>query len=67
MAKRDDIPKTDPSEIEALIQRLEQSNIEPRAATSKTSAFTQVPRPGTVSLSPLIGQGRTFSFHLLIV
>jgi len=25
MAKRDDIPKTDPSEIEALIQRLKQS------------------------------------------
>ena len=24
MAKRDDIPKTDPSEIEALIQRLKQ-------------------------------------------
>jgi hypothetical protein len=32
MAKRDDIPKTDPSEIEALIQRLKQSNIEPRDA-----------------------------------
>jgi hypothetical protein len=30
MAKRDDIPKTDPSEIEALIQRLKQSNLEPR-------------------------------------
>jgi DNA-directed RNA polymerase sigma subunit (sigma70/sigma32) len=32
MANRDDIPKTDPSEIEALIQRLKQSNIEPRDA-----------------------------------
>jgi hypothetical protein len=32
MARRDDIPKTDPSEIEALIQRLKQSNIEPRDA-----------------------------------
>lgn len=32
MAKRDDIPKTDPSDIEALIQRLKQSNIEPRDA-----------------------------------
>jgi transposase len=32
MAKCDDIPKTDPSEIEALIQRLKQSNIEPRDA-----------------------------------
>jgi hypothetical protein len=32
MAKRDDIPKTDPSEIEALIKRLNQSNIEPRDA-----------------------------------
>jgi hypothetical protein len=32
MAKRDDIPKTDPSEIEALIQRIKQSNIEPRDA-----------------------------------
>src|SRR5215471_8772802 len=32
MAKRDDIPKTDPSEIEALIHRLRQSNIEPRDA-----------------------------------
>jgi transposase len=30
MAKRDDVPKTDPSEIEALIQRLKQSNLEPR-------------------------------------
>jgi hypothetical protein len=27
MARRDDIPKTDPSEIEALIQRLKHSNI----------------------------------------
>ena len=32
MTKQDDIPKTDPSEIEALIQRLKQSNIEPRNA-----------------------------------
>ena len=32
MTKRDDIPKTDPSEIEALIQRLKQSNIKPRDA-----------------------------------
>lgn len=32
MAKRDDIPKTDPSEIEALIQRLKQSNLESRDA-----------------------------------
>jgi len=30
MAKCDDIPKTDPSEIKALIQRLKQSNLEPR-------------------------------------
>ena len=30
MTKRDDIPKTDPSEIEALIQRLKQSYLEPR-------------------------------------
>ena len=30
MAKGDDIPKTDPSEIEALVQRLKQSNLEPR-------------------------------------
>ena len=30
MAKRDDIPKTDPSEIEALIQRLTQFNLAPR-------------------------------------
>src|SRR5262245_33526834 len=30
MAKRDGIPKTDPSEIEALIQRLNQSNLELR-------------------------------------
>jgi hypothetical protein len=30
MAKRDDIPKTDPSEIEALIQRLKQSSLEKR-------------------------------------
>jgi len=27
MAKRRDIPKTDPSEIEELIQRLKQSNL----------------------------------------
>jgi hypothetical protein len=27
MAKRNGIPKTDPSEIEALIRRLKQSNI----------------------------------------
>ena len=27
MAKRDDIQKTDPSEIEALIQRLKKSNL----------------------------------------
>jgi len=32
MTKQDDIPKTDPSEIEALIKRLNQSNIEPRDA-----------------------------------
>jgi hypothetical protein len=32
MAKRDDIPKTDPSEIEGLIHRLKQSNLEPRDA-----------------------------------
>jgi hypothetical protein len=32
MAKHDDIPKTDPSEIEALIKRLKQSNLEPRDA-----------------------------------
>jgi hypothetical protein len=32
MAKQDDIPKTDPSEIEALIQRLKQSNLELRDA-----------------------------------
>jgi hypothetical protein len=32
MAKRDDIPKTDPSEIEAHIQRLKQSNLKPRDA-----------------------------------
>jgi hypothetical protein len=32
MANRDDIPKTDPSEIETLIQRLKQSNLEPRDA-----------------------------------
>ena len=32
MAKLDDTPKTDPSEIEALIQRLNQSNLEPRDA-----------------------------------
>ncbi len=32
MANRDDIPKTDPSEIEALIQRLKQSTLEPRDA-----------------------------------
>jgi len=30
MAKRDDIQKTDPSEIEALIQRLKKSNLGPR-------------------------------------
>jgi hypothetical protein len=29
MAKQDDIPKTDPSEIESLIRRLKQSNLEP--------------------------------------
>jgi hypothetical protein len=32
MAKRDDIPKTDPSEIESLIQRLKRSDLEPRDA-----------------------------------
>jgi hypothetical protein len=32
MAKRDDLPKTDPSVIEALTQRLKQSNLEPRDA-----------------------------------
>src|SRR5262245_18005451 len=32
MAKQDDIPKTDPTEIDALIQRLKQSNLEPRDA-----------------------------------
>ncbi len=30
MAKRDDIQKTDPSEIVALIQRLKKSNLGPR-------------------------------------
>ena len=29
MARRDDIPKTDPSENEALIKRLKQSNLAP--------------------------------------
>jgi hypothetical protein len=32
MAKRNDIPKTDPSEIEALIQNLNQFNLKPRDA-----------------------------------
>ena len=32
MAKHNDIPKTDPSEIETLIQRLKQSNLELRDA-----------------------------------
>lgn len=32
MAKQDDIPKTDPSEIEALIERVNRSRIEPRDA-----------------------------------
>jgi hypothetical protein len=32
MAKRNDIPKTDPPEIEALIHRLKQPNLEPRDA-----------------------------------
>jgi hypothetical protein len=32
MAKLDDIPKTDPSEIAALVQRLKQSNLKPRDA-----------------------------------
>ena len=32
MTKRDGIPKTDPSEIAALIQRLKQSNLGPRDA-----------------------------------
>jgi len=32
MAKRDDIPKTDPSEIEPLIQRLTQFNLVARDA-----------------------------------
>jgi hypothetical protein len=30
MAKGDDIPKTDPAEIERLIERLKQSNLDPR-------------------------------------
>jgi transposase len=30
MAKHDDVPKTDPAEIEQLIERLKQSNVEPR-------------------------------------
>jgi hypothetical protein len=34
MAKRDDIQKTDPSEIEALIQRHKKSNHEPRDIAS---------------------------------
>jgi hypothetical protein len=36
MAERDEIPKTDPSDIEALIQRLKHSNIEPRDAQSES-------------------------------
>jgi hypothetical protein len=32
MAMLNDTTKTDPSEIEALIQRLKQSNLEPRDA-----------------------------------
>lgn len=32
MARRDDIPKTDPSEIEALIERVKRSGIDPRDA-----------------------------------
>jgi|SoiMethySBSTD1v2_1073268.scaffolds.fasta_scaffold447056_2 hypothetical protein len=39
MAKRDEIPKTDPSDIEALIQRLKHSNIEPRDAQSDLFNF----------------------------
>jgi hypothetical protein len=37
MAKRNDIPQTDPSEIEALIQRLKQSNLQPRDSQSQFS------------------------------
>jgi len=43
MANRDDIPKTDPSEIEALIQRLKQSNIEPRVFNLLESSFKTRP------------------------
>jgi chorismate mutase len=32
MAKHPDIPKTDPAELEAVIERLKQSNIEPHDA-----------------------------------
>jgi hypothetical protein len=34
MAEHDDIPKTDPPKIEALINRLKQSNLAPRDAQS---------------------------------
>ena len=36
MAERNEIPKTDPSDIEALIQRLRHSNIEPRDTQSES-------------------------------
>ena len=39
MAKRDDIPKTDPSEIEALIQRLKHSNLEPRTLNWSSDCY----------------------------
>jgi hypothetical protein len=43
MAKRPDIPKTDPAELEALIELLKQFNIEPRDAqlpSATRCAFT---------------------------
>ncbi len=46
MAKRDDIPKIDPSEIEALIKRLKQSNIEPREFCARGVFGVHASSPG---------------------
>src|SRR5262245_19693313 len=52
MARHDDIPKTDPSEIEALIRRLKQSNLKPRDAQNATGAGANL----SARLKNIIGQ-----------
>jgi hypothetical protein len=63
MAKREDIPKTDPSEIEALIQRLKRSDFEPRGAQLARRVLRLAPSIASL----LIMSRRDLPFSLLLM